>query len=116
MHCFRHIQGLVPTLDCARPGDNSEFTSADRGIANSHYRLLRTQIERDQLVRFCDADDFRNSSQIFKAPPIDRTLVSGDANGGARCAGHRVWAQADRFDHVEHCVDVSRGRARFHYD
>ena len=113
---FGYSKGLLAILDRARPSDDRELAATDRRAVNAYNGFFWTQVQRDQLVRLCDADDFRNSSQTFKAPAIDRTLVSRNANGGPRCAWHCMCAQADRFDHVEDRVDVSRGRAWFHYD
>src|SRR6058998_1403974 len=62
------------------------------------------------------ADDFRDPGQIFETPAIDWTLISGHAYRGARGAGHRMRTEPDCLNDVDHCIDIARSGARFHYN
>ena len=114
--CLCYSEGLFTTLDRAGASDDREFASADRRIAHSNHCFIGSQIKGNQLVRFGDADDFRDPGQIFETPAIDWTLISGHAYRGARGAGHRMRTEPDCLNDVDHCIDIARSGARFHYD
>ncbi len=96
--------------------DDRKFAAADGGVVNLHDRFLRSQIERDQLVGLGDADDFRDTGQVFKTPPLDYALIAGNANGGSRRAGHWMGTKSDPLDNVHHRIDLMCGGAGFHHN
>src|SRR5262249_30869828 len=103
-------------LNRAWPGDDGEFAAADWRVAHADDRLVGSQIERDQLVRLGDADDFRDPGQIFKTPAINRTFVASDTNGGTRGSGHRMRAETDCLNNFNHRIDLRCRGAGFHHN
>src|SRR5829696_8170497 len=114
--CFSDGKRLVPTLNCAWTSDYRELIAADSRVADAHDSLFRSQIERDQFVRLADANCFRDSGQVLEVRRVNRTLISGDANGGASSAGHRVAFETQLLDDAQDSLDLAVGRVVFHYD
>ena len=116
MNRLRHSQSLITILDCARSRDNRQFAATDRGVADPHDCFLRAQIERNQLVRLGDADDFGDTREIFKTPAVDWAFVTSDTNCGARRARHRMRTQADCLNDVHHRINFAPGGTGFHHN
>ena len=53
-HGFSNCKCLRVAFDCARPGDKRQLIAADRCVADTNDRLVRPQIERDELIGFAD--------------------------------------------------------------
>src|SRR4030095_5917287 len=62
---FGHGEGLLATLDRARPGDDTELTSSNAGAADANDRFFGTQIQRNQLVRLSYTDGLGDTRQTF---------------------------------------------------
>src|SRR5207248_9853610 len=116
LHCLCHGKRLLAILDRARSCDNREFAITDRRVANPHNCFLWTQIERDQLIRFSNANDFCDTGQVFKTPAVNGTFVTCDTDCGTGGSGPWMRAQTDRLDDVNHRIDLVRRGARFHYN
>src|SRR5438105_8179478 len=104
------------TLDCAGPGDDRQFVSPDRRVANAHDGLLGSQIQTDKLVRLADTNRFRDTWQILKAGGIDRSRVTRDADGRARRTRHRVRLESEFLNDVTHMRNLRIRGVGFHYD
>src|SRR5205814_124138 len=83
---------------------------------NPHDRFLWTQIERDQLVRFSDANDFRDTGQVFKTPAVNGTLVTGNADSCSRGSRHWMRTKSYCLDNIDHRIDLVRRGAGFHHN
>src|SRR5207249_7753380 len=116
LHCLCHGKRLFTILDRARPCDNREFVPSNGSIADVHDRLLWTQIERDQLVRFSDANDFCDTGQVFKTPAVDGTFVTGNANSCSRGSRHWMRTKSYCLNNIDHRIDLVRRGAGFHYN
>ena len=116
LHSFRDRERLLATLDRARPGDDCQLAVANRRVADANHSFIRSQIERDQFVWLRDADDFRNTGQIFETPAIDRSFIACDADRRPRRSRHGMRAKADCLNNVYHRIDFRCRGAGFHYD
>ena len=101
-------------LDGARPGDNRQLVSANRGVAHPHDGFLRAQVEPDKFVRFADANGIGHARQVFKARRIDCTLIARDADGRAGRARHRVRFESQFGDDVTDMRNLRIGGVGFH--
>src|SRR5204863_4089952 len=77
---FCNGEGLLAALDRARPGDDCQLAVANHRIAGADNRFVGSQIECDQFVRLRDADDLRNTGQVFKTSAIDWAVIARDAD------------------------------------
>ena len=116
MYDLCYGERLVATLDRARPGDDCQLAVANRRVADANHSLVRSQIECDQFVRFCYADDFRNAGEVFKTPAIDRSFIACDTDRGSRRSRHGMRAKADCLNNVYHRIDFRCRGSGFHYD
>src|SRR6202040_1729394 len=108
---------LFAVLAGARPRNKGERAVANFcSVTKIDNRALGPQIERDQLVRFGHTNRLRYSGQIFETAEIDRTLITGYANGGAGRAGHHVRAKAERFDDADYTIELRLGGIGVHYN
>src|SRR5437660_93989 len=97
------------TLDCAWPGDDRQFVSPDRRVANAHDGLLGSQIQTDKLVRLADTNRLRDARQVLKTRGIDRSRVAGDADGSARRTRHWVRLESKFINDVTDMRDLRIG-------
>src|SRR5438067_4568691 len=116
MNGFRNGKSLGPILDRAWPGDHRQLVAANRRVPHPHHRLVRTEIEGDQLIRLADPDRFRHAGHVLEPRRIDRARVARNANRGAGRARHNVGTIPELFDHFDDGRDLLLGGARFHYD
>src|SRR6266568_7869476 len=60
-HDFGNCECLGMAFDGAGSGDDCQFIAPDRGVAHADYRLLRSQIEGNQLVWLADTNCFADA-------------------------------------------------------
>ena len=93
-----------------------ELAVANRRVADANHSLIGSQVQRDQFVRLCDADDFRNTGQVFKTAAIDWAFIACDANRGPRRSRHGMGAKAYCLNNAYHRIDFRCRGTGFHYD
>src|SRR5947207_15679367 len=113
---FCNGEGLLATLDRARPGDDCQLAVANHRVAGADNCFIGSQIECDQFVRFSDADDFRYTGEIFETSSIDRAFIARDADRGPGRSRHGMRAKADCLNNVYHRIDFRCRGSGFHYD
>src|SRR5205807_9701166 len=104
------------TLDCAWPGDDRQFVSPDRRVANAHDGLLGSQIQTDKLVRLADTNRLRDARQVLKARGIDCPRISRDADRRARRSRHGMRLESKFRNDVTDMRNLRIGGVGFHYD
>src|SRR4029077_8891167 len=110
-------KSLFAVLDGAWPSDDGKRSIANlRAVAKIENRALRPQIERDQFVWLGHANRFRHARQVFEVAEVDRALIAGHANGGARRARHDVRAKTERLDNADNAVDLRFRGTGVHYN
>ena len=103
-------------FDSAGPGNNCQLVSADGGIAYPDDGFLGPQIKRDQFIRFANANGLGDTRQVFKTRRIDRALVTGDTDGRAGSARHRVRLESKFSDDVTDIRNLLIGGVGCHYN
>src|SRR5690348_7401410 len=96
--CLGNGKFLNVTLNRTWTSDDRQFISTDGRVTDAHDGLFRSQIERDQFVRFADANRFGHAAEAFKVGRIDGALIAGDADGGTSGAWHRMAFETQFFD------------------
>src|SRR5579872_3548790 len=116
LHALGHGEGLFAAFNRARSGNDGEGWSADcrigSGKANDSVFFLH--IAADELVGLGDLDDFLHARHFFERALLDFALVAGDADGGARRAGHGVRAVSELFDFFANGADLLFSGLRLH--
>ena len=79
-------------------------------------RVRRVHLAAGELVRLGDADALLDAGEHFERARIDGAGVAGDADGGARRAGHRMRRQVQQLDRVDDTGNLFRGGPGLHDD
>ena len=113
-----HGKCLFAALDGARPGDNGQSRTTDRGCRSrkADDRVVFLDVAADQFVGLRDLDDFLHARHFFERALFDFSLVAGDADGGAGGARHGVGAVAQLLDFLADIAHLLIGGVRLHDD
>src|ERR1043165_9415751 len=88
---FGDPQRLFFGFDSAGAGHDDNILAADHDVANPNFRVVLLEFPADQFVRMCDLNQFNDARHVFKKAWLDGPWISGETDGGAARAGHRMW-------------------------
>src|SRR5215471_15769810 len=112
--CYFHC--LVARFNSAGTGNDCQVWTADSGVADFYHAVFVFEVTADQLKRFGNADRFCYAGKVVEVPGIYRARVSGYADRGAVCAGHRMRLQSEGGDGIEDRFDLVFGCVGMHDD
>src|SRR5260370_3037524 len=114
-HSFGDRKCLGAAFNGTRSGNNGKVVATNRGITYANDRFLRAQIQRNQLVWFANPDCFSDACKVFEIRKVNRSLVSSNTNGSARCSRHRMWFEAQVFNDPQDSLNLAVCSVGLHY-